>query len=99
MLSEEETHRLRKLVHDLNNALAPVAMAGELLRPLVTEARGARLVDTLCTSAQHGTELVRQIQLLTQEASRPATPGVPGGPAAAGPLKGGPGPGAHGSPR
>jgi hypothetical protein len=89
MLSQEETTRLRKLVHDLNNALAPVLMAGELLRPLVPEGRGVRLIDTLCISAQQSTEIVREIHRLIQEAPRPAPPAPPGGPD----------PGALGSPR
>jgi hypothetical protein len=87
MPSPEDTVRLRKLVHDLNNALAPVVMAGELLRSVVTEAHAARLLDTLCSSAQHGTELALQIQRLIQGAPDTATP--PAAPPAA-PAEGAP---------
>ncbi|HRI82246.1 MAG TPA: ATP-binding protein, partial [Opitutaceae bacterium] len=48
------------IAHDLNNALAPVLMAAELLRMRLT-GPDLRIVDNIETSAQHGAALVRQL--------------------------------------
>jgi signal transduction histidine kinase len=76
MLSPEDSARLRKLTHDLNNTFAPIVMAGDLLRASVTDPRAARLLETLRISAQQGAGLVREIQMLIQEP--PAAGNAPG---------------------
>ncbi|MBI2924291.1 MAG: response regulator [Verrucomicrobia bacterium] len=49
------------VAHDLNNVLAPILMSIELLRRHVEEPDGCKLLDTLESSAQRGTGMVRQI--------------------------------------
>jgi len=49
------------IAHDLNNALAPIALAVELLRGGLPNADADRLLDTIDTSASRATEMVRQI--------------------------------------
>jgi len=49
------------IAHDLNNMLAPILMAGPLLRDCVASPQGLRLLDTLERSAERGAALVRQI--------------------------------------
>lgn len=49
------------VAHDLNNALAPILMAAELLRERVTDPADRRFVDSIETSAQHGAALVQQL--------------------------------------
>ncbi len=48
------------VAHDLNNALAPVLMAAELLRMRLS-GPDLRLVDNIETSARHGAALVQQL--------------------------------------
>lgn len=49
------------VAHDLNNALAPILMASELLRARLNQPAETRLVDSIITSAKHGAALVRQL--------------------------------------
>lgn len=49
------------VAHDLNNALAPIIMAAELLRERVSDPADRRFVDSIETSAQHGAALVQQL--------------------------------------
>jgi signal transduction histidine kinase/ActR/RegA family two-component response regulator len=49
------------IAHDLNNALSPILLGLELLKPRATTPKEQRLLDTLSTCAHRGTALVRQI--------------------------------------
>jgi len=49
------------IAHDLNNVLAPILMAIEILKRNVTDERSRRLFGTLETSAQRGADMVKQI--------------------------------------
>ena len=49
------------IAHDLNNVLAPILMAVEILGEKVTDDAGREMLVTLESSAQHGAELVRQV--------------------------------------
>ncbi len=49
------------IAHDLNNALAPVLMAGELLRQKLPDADGQAMLDMILNSAKRGAEMVRQL--------------------------------------
>ena len=49
------------IAHDLNNILAPIIMAAQLLRQTLSEAADLKLVDTLEASAQRGAGIVRQV--------------------------------------
>ncbi|MGA2015881.1 MAG: histidine kinase dimerization/phospho-acceptor domain-containing protein [Opitutaceae bacterium] len=56
--------RLSSIAHDLNNALSPMLMAVSLLRPKVSDERGARILTLLAENAKRGADLVRQIQAI-----------------------------------
>lgn len=49
------------IAHDLNNILAPILMAPAILRQRVADQTDLRLLDVLESSAQKGSDLVRQI--------------------------------------
>ena len=49
------------IAHDLNNSLAPILLSLELLRMKFTDAESAMLLDTIATSAQRGSEMVKQV--------------------------------------
>ena len=49
------------IAHDLNNVLAPIVMAAQLLRLHHADAESVKLLGTIETSAQRGAELVRQV--------------------------------------
>jgi PAS domain S-box-containing protein len=49
------------IAHDLNNALAPVIMATELLRTCLDEPINEKFLDTIQTNALRATDLVKQI--------------------------------------
>lgn len=49
------------IAHDLNNILAPILMTPAILRLRMTNPADIKLLDVLETSAQRGSELVRQI--------------------------------------
>ena len=49
------------IAHDLNNILAPISMAIELLKMKVTDARSAELLDTLALSTKRGADMVAQV--------------------------------------
>lgn len=54
------------IAHDLNNILSPILLSVGLLRPLATTPENKAVLDTLETSATHGSELVRQILLFAR---------------------------------
>jgi signal transduction histidine kinase len=49
------------IAHDLNNVLAPIMMATDLLRLSYSTGRAAEILDTLETSARRGAEMVNQV--------------------------------------
>ena len=49
------------IAHDLNNVLAPIMLAVEMLRDSVKDEEGQAILGTLQTSARHGADLVRQV--------------------------------------
>ncbi|HSH95281.1 MAG TPA: PAS domain S-box protein, partial [Roseimicrobium sp.] len=49
------------VAHDLNNVLAPILMAVEILKDSVKDENGLALLGTLESSAQRGAELVKQV--------------------------------------
>ncbi|MBI4657887.1 MAG: response regulator [Verrucomicrobia bacterium] len=49
------------IAHDLNNVLAPILMATQLLRARLREPGELKLLDTVEASAQRGAEMVKQI--------------------------------------
>lgn len=49
------------MAHDLNNVLAPILLATEMLKGSVSDPDDVILLTTLRTSAQRGAELVRQV--------------------------------------
>ncbi len=49
------------IAHDLNNVLAPILMSIEILKDFVTDERGQAFLDTVYTSAQRGSALVKQV--------------------------------------
>jgi PAS domain S-box-containing protein len=54
------------IAHDLNNILAPVMMAGDLLEEKVSDAEGRQLLGVVKGNAKRGAELVRQILLFAR---------------------------------
>ncbi|MES2924319.1 MAG: GAF domain-containing protein [Verrucomicrobiota bacterium] len=49
------------IAHDLNNILAPISMAVELLKMRVTDGRSTELLDTIANSAKRGADMVGQV--------------------------------------
>jgi PAS domain S-box-containing protein len=49
------------IAHDLNNILAPISMAIELLRMRVSDYRSTELLDTMASSAKRGADMVGQV--------------------------------------
>jgi PAS domain S-box-containing protein len=49
------------IAHDLNNVLAPILMAIELLRPGCEQPQAKAILETLAVSAQRGADIVRQV--------------------------------------
>jgi PAS domain S-box-containing protein len=49
------------IAHDLNNILAPIMMAIELLRSKVRDMGGQKLLTTIETSAKRGADIVKQV--------------------------------------
>lgn len=49
------------IAHDLNNVLAPILMAVQLLKDRHSDESSQRLLDTLQTSAKRGANIVRQV--------------------------------------
>jgi PAS domain S-box-containing protein len=49
------------IAHDLNNTLAPIIMAAEVLQREITSEVGRKLMETIKKSAGHGAEMVKQI--------------------------------------
>ena len=54
------------IAHDLNNVLAPILIAAELLQEKVTDPDCRQWLDTLSDSARRGAEVVRQILSFTR---------------------------------
>jgi two-component system, cell cycle sensor histidine kinase and response regulator CckA len=57
------------IAHDLNNMLAPILLAGAMLREHVTDPGALGLLSTLERSAERGANLVRQILAFAQGAT------------------------------
>ena len=49
------------IAHDLNNALAPVLMAGEMLRQKLPDADSQAMLEMILNGARRGAEMVRQV--------------------------------------
>jgi len=49
------------IAHDFNNALAPILLAGHVLRPLVSTPAGQHMLDIVEKSSERGAALVRQM--------------------------------------
>ncbi|MHB8522218.1 MAG: PAS domain S-box protein [Limisphaerales bacterium] len=49
------------IAHDLNNILAPIQMAAQLLREESSQAEREKMLDTIATSAERGAGIVRQV--------------------------------------
>ena len=49
------------IAHDLNNVLAPISMAVELLRPQLHDEQDLKILQMLGLSTQRGTDIVRQL--------------------------------------
>ncbi len=49
------------IAHDLNNILAPIMMAIEMLRNLTVDPKGVHLLATIEVSAKRGVDIVRQV--------------------------------------
>lgn len=49
------------IAHDLNNVLAPIMMAIDLLKMTVTDRNGQEILSTISQSAQRGAEMVNQV--------------------------------------
>ena len=49
------------IAHDLNNVLAPIMMAIEVLRSKISDPGGQRILTTIETSAKRGADIVRQV--------------------------------------
>lgn len=49
------------IAHDLNNVLAPIMMAIDLLKMTVKDANGLEILGTISQSAQRGAEMVNQV--------------------------------------
>ena len=54
------------MVHDLNNALAPILMGVQLLRRKSNEKETRNLLDLMETSTHRGADMVRQVLLFTR---------------------------------
>jgi PAS domain S-box-containing protein len=49
------------IAHDLNNVLAPIMMAIEVLRTKISDPGGQKILNTIETSATRGADIVRQV--------------------------------------
>jgi PAS domain S-box-containing protein len=49
------------IAHDLNNVLAPIMMAIEILRDKIPDAGGKRILEIVETSAKRGSDIVKQV--------------------------------------
>lgn len=49
------------IAHDLNNVLAPIVMAANVLQYQLQDDKDLKLLDTIESSAQHGAALIRQL--------------------------------------
>jgi PAS domain S-box-containing protein len=49
------------IAHDLNNVLAPIMMAIEVLRSKISDPGGQKILSTIETSAKRGADIVRQV--------------------------------------
>ncbi len=49
------------IAHDLNNILAPISMAVELLKMRVGDTRSSELLDTIAASSRRGADMVGQV--------------------------------------
>ncbi len=49
------------IAHDLNNVLAPILMAIDILRDKVSDSTGQKILGTIETSAKRGADIVKQV--------------------------------------
>lgn len=49
------------IAHDLNNSLAPILMASDMLREELTTEEGLKMLETMRNSAHRGADMVKQI--------------------------------------
>lgn len=49
------------IAHDLNNVLAPILLSVEVLKKMVHDEKGRRILTTLESSAKRGSEMVKQV--------------------------------------
>ena len=49
------------IAHDLNNVLAPIIMATEILKDIIPNPRGKNILNTIETSAKRGADIVKQV--------------------------------------
>lgn len=69
------------MAHDLNNVLAPVLLSVDLLRGLVEDERGLRLLASIEESTQRGMALARRLRGVGSGAERCPEPGGASAPA------------------
>jgi PAS domain S-box-containing protein len=67
------------IAHDLNNVLAPIMMAGDLLGDRDNDTEAAQLLEVISKSAKRGSELVRQILLFARGMEGPKVAVDPAG--------------------
>jgi PAS domain S-box-containing protein len=66
------------IAHDLNNILSPIMMGTALLRSEVKSPEGMSLLETLGTSAQRGSDVVRQLLAFARGSEGERVPVSPG---------------------
>ena len=49
------------VAHDLNNILAPIMMSIDILKPLSSDPRAVKILETIEVSAKRGADIVRQV--------------------------------------
>jgi CheY-like chemotaxis protein len=60
------------IAHDMNNMLAPISLASELLESEVESKDGKRMLDLIAQSARRGSDLVKQITVFVRGAKEGA---------------------------
>jgi PAS domain S-box-containing protein len=65
------------IAHDLNNVLAPILLATDILATEVTES-GRSILETVRTTAQRGADLIKQVLSIARGAEGPRTQVAPG---------------------
>lgn len=60
--TDENTAELRKLVHDLNNAIAPITLYAGILKSIVTDKKAAEMLDNVELSAKKVADIAEKLQ-------------------------------------